>query len=674
MRSGTGPGTGTGTGTMPRFARGVVGLVVGLVVSGCGTVGPEPIELRAGPLSVLFTPENGWVRYVRVGDVEVLRGIYAAVRDENWGTVKPELSRVAVDQGDDAFEVTFDVECRQGNIDFAWSGRILGTAPDTLLFEFDGEARSTFLRNRIGFCVLHPPQVAGAGCLVETADGESFRDRFPELISPHQPFKNIRAIAHQVRPALWARVSFEGEVFEMEDQRNWTDASFKTYCTPLELAFPVEVAAGTRIEQSVTVKLLGRAPREAVPLDPRQEPIVLTIAGPSRAVPLPRIGLQAASHGQTHDEHASTRLRALNLDHLRVDLRLSSDGWAADLRRAAREARRLDTGLHVALHLGEDVGSQLGTLVEALPDIRPEVGVWLVFREGEKTTDPRLVELARERLRAWEGRPTVGGGTNAYFTELNRGRPDVSAFDRVVYSINPQVHAFDDRSLVETLAMQGETVRSARQFVGDRPLLVSPVTLKPRFNPNATGPQPAPQPGELPARVDPRQPSLFNAGWTVGSVKYLAEAGADGVTYFETTGWLGVMETPDGPPEPELFDSIPGGVYPVYHVFADIGEFAGGRVRPVRSSRPLAVHGLCLEKGDSLRLLVANVTGERRDVIIHGLSGPVRVRHLDERTRVQAMRSPEAFHGEPGETLELARQSLNLSLLPHAVTRIDWAK
>ena len=24
-------------------------------------------------------------------------------------------------------------------------------------------------------------------------------------------------------------IRFEGEVFEMEDQRNWTDASFKTY-------------------------------------------------------------------------------------------------------------------------------------------------------------------------------------------------------------------------------------------------------------------------------------------------------------------------------------------------------------------------------------------------------------------------------------------------------------
>ena len=43
----------------------------------------------------------------------------------------------------------------------------------------------------------------------------------------------------------------------MEDQRNWTDASFKTYGTPLELPFPVEVVSGTKIVQTVTLTLDG---------------------------------------------------------------------------------------------------------------------------------------------------------------------------------------------------------------------------------------------------------------------------------------------------------------------------------------------------------------------------------------------------------------------------------
>ena len=34
-------------------------------------------------------------------------------------------------------------------------------------------------------------------------------------------------------PASTSTIDMQGEVFEMEDQRNWTDASFKTYCRPL---------------------------------------------------------------------------------------------------------------------------------------------------------------------------------------------------------------------------------------------------------------------------------------------------------------------------------------------------------------------------------------------------------------------------------------------------------
>ena len=51
------------------------------------------------------------------------------------------------------------------------------------------------------------------------------------------------------------KLLFEGDLFEMEDQRNWTDASFKTYCTPqsarlsVRRPWPVE-----RFSQKVTIR------------------------------------------------------------------------------------------------------------------------------------------------------------------------------------------------------------------------------------------------------------------------------------------------------------------------------------------------------------------------------------------------------------------------------------
>ena len=44
---------------------------------------PEPIELRAGPLAMIFETGNAFLRYIRLGNREILRGIYVAVRDRN---------------------------------------------------------------------------------------------------------------------------------------------------------------------------------------------------------------------------------------------------------------------------------------------------------------------------------------------------------------------------------------------------------------------------------------------------------------------------------------------------------------------------------------------------------------------------------------------------------------
>ena len=41
----------------------------------------------------------------------------------------------------------------------------------------------------------------------------------------------------------------------MEDQRNWTDASYKTYSTPLDLPYSGYSGKGTIIKQSVTISI-----------------------------------------------------------------------------------------------------------------------------------------------------------------------------------------------------------------------------------------------------------------------------------------------------------------------------------------------------------------------------------------------------------------------------------
>ena len=625
------------------------------------------LPLRAGPLSLSY--EDGELRSIVLGKHEVLRRVYVAVRDHNWGTILPAFSEVTIERSDDRFALGFVATHREGPLDFSWRGTITGDARGTIRFAMVGVANTTFLRNRIGFCVLHPPaSCAGQSCLVEHDNGTRMEGVFPLAIAPHQPFLEMRAITHGVVPGVRAGVRFAGDIFEMEDQRNWTDDSYKTYCTPLRLPYPAEVVAGTQIEQSVTLTLDGV---DTLAVEPESGgPLVVTI-GADAVGPLLQLGLGVASHGDPLGEREVTRLRSLRLAHLRIDLPLSETGWRERLERATDEARRLGVALEVALFLSaEGTTQELAALADACAMLSPRIVRWLVFGVNEAATSAPTLTLARQPLAAIAPHAVFGGGTNAYFTQLNRDRPDPATLDLVTYSINPQVHAFDDASLMETLACQATTVESARQFLGALPLGISPVTLRPRFNPDATATAADPAVDVLPDTVDPRQVSLFGAAWTVGSLAALATSGVASATYYETTGPRGVMETADGSPWP-AFPAIPDYVFPLYHILADVGEFADGEVLRATTADPLGAAVMALRSGKRTRVLVANLRPERQQIALRLPDERVYVRVLDETTAESAMRDPEEFRAQVGDIVPLEGGQFLVDLLPYAVARID---
>src|SRR6185436_133236 len=298
---------------------------------------PKPLTLRAGPLTALFEPHTGFLRYIRLGDHEVIRAIYGAIRDENWATIPSEVSNLKSTINKDSFALSFDVQCRSQSVDYLWRGLVTGEASGQITFTFDGESRSAFRRNRIGLCVLHPMiECAGKACTIEHVDGVEKRGTFPRSISPEQPFFDIRAIRHEIATTgVIADIRFNGETFEMEDQRNWTEASFKTYSTPLRLPMPVDVRSRDRVSHTVKLALQGYS-KPVLPVlvgRPAQVSIATT-----PVLPLPPIGLCAARHGNALTPKELARFRALKLSHLRVDLDLSSPNYPALLQRTAAEA------------------------------------------------------------------------------------------------------------------------------------------------------------------------------------------------------------------------------------------------------------------------------------------------------------------------------------------------
>src|SRR5262249_27588042 len=116
---------------------------------------------------------------------------------------------------------------------------------------------------------------------------------------------------------------------------------------------------------------------------------------------------------------------------------------------------------------------------------------------------------------------------------------------------------------------------------------------------------------------------LFGAAWTVGSLKYLIEGGAAALTYYETVGWRGLVETEGGAPVPRLFPSRPGMIFPVYWVFLDLAGWRDAAVLRCDSSGPRRVIGLALRRGARTRAILANLTADAQDArLALGTSSP----------------------------------------------------
>src|SRR5689334_17829218 len=103
---------------------------------------PHSTELKAGPVSLFL--EQGELRRLRVGDVEVLRRAYLTLRGPDWGTISPALSELRVDAGEGEFSVSFTLSHKQGEFDFSWRVKAMGNRQGTIRFEARGRAGSAF--------------------------------------------------------------------------------------------------------------------------------------------------------------------------------------------------------------------------------------------------------------------------------------------------------------------------------------------------------------------------------------------------------------------------------------------------------------------------------------------------------------------------------------------------
>lgn len=571
-----------------------------------GSMNPLPgdIKLKAGQLSVVY--EAGFLRYICLGDLELIRMINHAVRDKNWGTVPITIANEKIASHDDHFSIEYEAICQNDDIHFVWACSIHGKSDNSITFNVRGKAISNFKRNRIGLTVLHPIEsCAGIKCKITHTDNKETSQVFTDLISANQIFFDIAAMWWRPKEGVDVKLSFEGDTFETEDQRNWLDASYKTYCTPLSKPFPVEINKGDEINQTVRLDV-----QAAMELPQTTSESISIHLDTDSLLPFPKIGIQLSK--LHHSDRAVTLVEGLSIDYLRLNLSEKSDNLLV-IKQAQQIIKKIGCELEVALFLPSEF---IENWIEQLLPCKDAIRHFIILPANKNCTDSELVNLVAARLKYCFPSAKIGGGTDAFFAELNRSRTPTDELDFITFSINPQVHAYDIRTMTENLQAHQYAVESARKIGGNKKIHVGPVTFKMRWNPNATSTLKEHGVVDVPEIVDPRQLSLYGAGWMLGSIKYLAETNVNAITYFETCGWTGLMTHPDEP-WPDQYKIPEQCVYPVYLVLREILKHKEKSIVRLTSSHPLLMDGLAIAINEGKYVVIlANFTDEEKVVDI----------------------------------------------------------
>lgn len=610
-------------------------------------------HIQLGALSFLYSDTG--IRRICWHQIEVVRAICWPIRNRDWGTFIPDVLENALVETDTQVS---------GRLKFAVAdGRLV--CDIELEATRDGDLRvdlamtpvsGAFETNRAGLTVLHPiMELAGAPLQVRHSDGSEETTGFPRRISPGQPVMDIVGLSYAIGSTS-VDIDFAGEVFEMEDQRNWSDASFKTYCVPLR--YPFTYTIDRTITQSVQISVSGEGTANSAA--DAQMPV--SFEPTDKLAPAIGLALEDDWIFATTPRAAIERCGA---SHLLIRITLTTD--LATLSVAADLARQLGADVDVELVLDDDapdVSLQRAAQKIAASALAPRrlialPGAYLSSYQPSgpwpKGATPGSVLLA-----ARKAFPDVqiGGGMLTNFTELNRARPDAALFDFITHGNSAIVHAADDLSVVETLEALPQIYESAQALAAGKPYRLGLVSIGMRSNPyGASVAANRAQVREAMAGKDPRHRGLFGAAWAVGVLASTHGSAVEALCLAAPSGPFGIVD--DRPPGS---DDSAGAVFPMFHVVRRARQLAGCKRLSFHDLPSDVVAYGAMSDGTNMAIF-ANVSDQPKR--IH-LKDPAMISVLDSSTFDAAVSDASWLDSAPGDL------TAELELGPYAICFAQW--
>ncbi len=635
----------------------------------CGSeVAPDqPLKLHAGNLDAKVV--EGSVREITWAGHEAVARIYVGVRTENWETVPGNVESLFVEQvNDESFSAR--VFCRHlaPGVEVIWDGVLEGGESGHLSFSITARVLETAGFNRIGLCLLHRSRLLVGSRLITRNADETRELIVPRAVAPQrvvdgiefgmtEPFRTVRI---ETSSGLAFTESYDGALFEIEDERNFGDGFFKSYGPPLRDRYPIKRRAGAVIGQSTTITF------EATPAvrsrsASRQKGSAANAGVAIEIAPgtglMPPVGIDRRALGAGSSSSLREVLGETMLGHVRCDVVLDHIDWYDAVADALNVAAECGVPLECGLTVSGAQDAQLTVFAALVASSGVRLARLLIYSSLSAVPDHVLMDSAARML----GRALPGvdlfAASHGDFVELNRERPRYESRVGVAFASNSGVHLRDDEVVCEGLFGQFDAVESLRNdyAVG---LAVTPITLLPLSD--GSGIDSGGYSGEhmmLPID-DARLDSAKGASWIAGSIAALVMAGAASLTYANQTGGTRMR--------------------PFVHVIGAACEMRGDpllrcsvegdeRVRAIgvarKSHLDLMVVNVAPTVTDVEFLLPGNVSTMSAHLICDEFSEPVTMakapRRLSRDIPIRSQRASDRLAGHAVALYKISRQSFN---------------
>ena len=458
------------------------------------------------------------IRNIRYEGVQIIDLLYTAIRPSDWSTLKSDEYAADLKISGNDYEITITESFTSALVA---TTKVILSVGNTFSVEYELKGLAEYSVNRWGICFcLDTADWMGASVLSSGNSYSLLRDISPQRVVDgvvQGLFPESHEMQFIAADQRYLKVVSNGKVLEAEDQRNWTDNTYKIYSGSLKEPRPFTTSPGSSWKQNVNFEV-------GVPKQNSADPTKILVR---EIEALPSIGLQFNSDPLLTPDDLEKALVLLEIDHLRVNAESLTPQKIAT---TASNGLILETAL-----LSSNQNEILKAEVVQLSERVPAGSRLLIQREGREVVE--ATDLPKN-----ESLNTYIPGTDAYLVDLHREKFEFT--NSVSYSITPTVHSTDTETIFKTLSTQKESIEFAQKYLAPQ-VFVSPITFSTRGNPE-TGHSRDQRINFADRDSAMHIRTIEGAAWTLGSIHAVASAGAFSGSWHELFGEHGIIYSQSG--------------------------------------------------------------------------------------------------------------------------------